>query len=72
MLYGTLAGTGIDDLNDEGLWVEGPGGLERLAREGEQAPGLPAGIKFGSSSGIDVFESPAPTVLGDTGAGSVK
>lgn len=42
-----LMGTGVDASNDHGLWSEGGGPLELLAREGDPAPGLPAGVNFG-------------------------
>src|SRR5262245_21906287 len=67
MLYGNLTGAGIDDFNDEGIWVEGPGGLALLAREGEQAPGLPPGVHFGRNA-LHAFEESVPIVLGESGA----
>lgn len=42
-----LDGPGIDDLNDEALWIREPDGtLVLRARTGEQAPGAPAGAVF--------------------------
>lgn len=39
---------GTTNLNDSGIWVEGPdGNLELVALEGTQAPGLPPGAMFG-------------------------
>jgi hypothetical protein len=67
MLHGNLAGEGIDDFNNEGIWVEGPEGLTLLAREGEQAPGLAPGVKFGRT-GFFTFGESVPIVLGAGGA----
>jgi len=57
---GNLRGTGIDDMNDEGIWLEGPNGLQLVAREGDPAPGAGAGVHFGASNGIDCFSDGAP------------
>lgn len=43
-----LMGAGVDMTNDQGLWSEGGGALELVAREGDPAPGLPAGVNFGT------------------------
>ncbi len=54
--HGNLVGPGIDDLNDEGIWVEAAGGTSLLAREGQNAPGFADPLAtFGISSGIDAF-----------------
>jgi hypothetical protein len=42
----SLAGSGVDTVNDEGIWSEGSGSLTLIARGGEQAPGLVAGVNF--------------------------
>jgi hypothetical protein len=53
---GNLAGQGIDDLNDEGVWAEtSPGSFTLLAREGSPAPGASPGMVFGARNGIDCF-----------------
>jgi hypothetical protein len=39
---------GIDTTNDAGIWSSGSGSLQLLAREGSQAPGVVAGVKFSS------------------------
>lgn len=41
-----LTGTGVDMTNDTGLWSEGGGLLELVAREGSQAPGMAPDTKF--------------------------
>jgi hypothetical protein len=68
LLHGNLAGSGISDFNDEGIWVEGEGGLALVARESQQAPGLPTGMRFGRGNGIDTFASPVPITLNGSGA----
>jgi hypothetical protein len=48
---GTLVGNGISNLNNSGVWLAGPQGSAALiAREGEQAPRLPAGTLYASFS----------------------
>lgn len=42
----TLAGTGITSANDTALYVHLAGSNQLVAREGNQAPGLPAGVVF--------------------------
>lgn len=42
----TLQGTGVDTTNDIGLWVGPPTNLKLAARKGQQAPGLPTGVKW--------------------------
>jgi hypothetical protein len=68
VLHGNLAGSGISDFNDEGIWVEGASGLALVARESQQAPGLQTGIRFGRGNGIDTFASPIPIALNGSGA----
>lgn len=42
----TLQGPGIDSTNDQGIWVENNGALQLVVREGDAAPGQPAGARF--------------------------
>jgi hypothetical protein len=51
-----LTGPSVNSLNDFGIWSEGGGGLELIAREGQQAPGVPTGVVFGAIQG---FNAPA-------------
>ncbi|QDV75397.1 DUF7453 family protein [Botrimarina mediterranea] len=44
------AGGSVDATNNSGFWLDGPSGLQLLAREGTQAPGLVAGAVFESLS----------------------
>ena len=53
-----LGGDGVDPSNDEGIWSEGAGPLTLIARQGHQAPGMPAGVSY------DVFGFP---VINDYG-----
>ena len=46
--HGTLAGAGISESNNEGIWSGAAGGLSVLGREGTQAPGLAGGVLFSS------------------------
>lgn len=41
-----LKGTGVNDSNDRGIWSNTSGTLQLVAREGDAAPGAPAGAKF--------------------------
>jgi hypothetical protein len=45
--HATLTGSGVDEMNDEGIWSEGSGTLALVARKGSQAPGAPSGVNFG-------------------------
>jgi len=42
----TLQGTGVDTTNDIGVWAGLPNNLKLVARKGQQAPGLPSGVKW--------------------------
>jgi hypothetical protein len=69
-LHGNLSGPGIDDLNDEGIWIERSAGLQLLIREGGAAPGFgppPAVGRIGIVSGIDAFGSRFPLDVNDAG-----
>lgn len=46
----TLAGPGVVSTNNYGLFSEVGGGLRLVAREGDPAPGTPAGVTFSSQS----------------------
>jgi hypothetical protein len=53
--YANLAGTGVSATNDSGLWGGPAGGLALVAREGDPAPGTPAGVAFGNLFGDPVI-----------------
>lgn len=42
---------GVAEDNNTGIWLEGEQGLRLIAREGSQAPGVPEGAVFNSTSG---------------------
>jgi hypothetical protein len=46
-----LSGVDVDDANNEGIWVGSAGGLELVARVGDQAPGTAAGTKYSANDG---------------------
>jgi hypothetical protein len=54
VVSGSLTGPGINSGNDSAIWSGTPGNLKLVAREGDQAPGLPAGIVFGDLIGRDI------------------
>lgn len=56
-----LVGTGVDSTNDRGIWSEGSGTLNLIAREGSPAPGTDIGVLFGSG-----FDDPLINGAGDT------
>lgn len=58
----TLAGTGVTNGSDAGLWSGAPGGLALIAREGDHAPGTSNGITFS-----DFPSNPAISDAGATG-----
>jgi hypothetical protein len=57
--WAQLAGTGVNSLNNTGIWSEGSGNLELVARTGSQAPGMPSGINYDRFSGASVL-TPIP------------
>lgn len=58
-------GGGLTDANDTGIWAESGFGLELVAREGNAAPGGPAGAVFGDfQSGLQGLESRLPRWVG--------
>ncbi|XAL99601.1 hypothetical protein OT109_18730 [Phycisphaeraceae bacterium D3-23] len=56
----TLDGTGVDDTNDRGMWSQGSGSLELIARSGSNAPGTDTGVLFRA------FSSPVFNNAGQT------
>ncbi len=43
-----LTGTGVDNTNNLGIWLEESGILKLVSRRGNQAPGTPGGVNFAS------------------------
>ena len=48
-------GAGVTPKNDEGLWCGTPGSLRLVVREGQHAPGTPAGANFGDGGSLVGF-----------------
>jgi hypothetical protein len=46
--WANLAGSGINNTNDWGVWSEASGNLGLVARSGSPAPGTPVGVNFDS------------------------
>ena len=42
----SVTGPGVNTSNDGGIWSEGPGTLSLVAREGDQAAGMAAGVSY--------------------------
>ncbi len=51
-----LSGTGVDIMNNQGIWSEGSGSLALVARTGSAAPGAPEGVDFARNSALELFE----------------
>ena len=45
------AALGINSTNDAGIWSDGSGSVQLVAREGDQAPGMPMGALFSDLNG---------------------
>ena len=60
-----LTGPDVGASNDDGLWSEGSGSLALLAREGNQAPGQPAGVLLATCHG-ETLCVPVMNDVGDT------
>jgi hypothetical protein len=45
--WAELTGDSVDATNNRGIWSEGTGTLDMVARAGSQAPGTPSGVKYG-------------------------
>jgi hypothetical protein len=48
----TLTGSGVNSTNARGIWSEGSGVLELVARTGDPAPGTPSGVNYSAISGL--------------------
>lgn len=65
----TLAGTGVSLANDSGVWTQRSGELTLAAREGDQAPGVAAGLSFSTFTN-PVFNSAGQLAFTATLAGA--
>jgi hypothetical protein len=64
--HSDVAGPGITTANDFGVWSQTASGtLNLVAREGNQAPGLPAGVVWQGVSISDPFQTPGTNSNGD-------
>jgi hypothetical protein len=59
---GTLMGNDVTAINDQGIWSDRSGSVALVVREGEQAPGTPAGTVFSFTS----FSGPIFNSAGQT------
>ncbi|MGN6369392.1 MAG: DUF7453 family protein [Phycisphaerae bacterium] len=48
---GHIGGGSVNSTSDTGIWTTLSGSLGLVAREGSQAPGMPAGVKYGDFGG---------------------
>ena len=65
--WARLTGTGVSAVNREGIWSEGSGTLELVARSGEHAPGTPSGTNFsGFQGGAILNPLPRANAAGQT------
>mgnify|MGYP001794820046 CR=1 FL=1 len=65
-----LVGPGYNASNNETIWARDAGDdLRLVAREGDQAPGAPAGVVFADLVAGDPFENERRPELGDDGTG---
>lgn len=51
LISAVVTGTGVTTDNNNGLWAGPPGSLALVAREGSQAPNLPANVRFSTFAG---------------------
>jgi hypothetical protein len=61
-----LTGAGVDAFSNEALWREQNGQLSLLAREGDDAPGVPGSVTFGGNGVTSGFGFPALNALGQS------
>jgi hypothetical protein len=66
----TLAGGGVTTANDSSLWSDGSGALQLIAREGDPAPGTPAGVIFRDFSGMHLLNGPGRSAFNAPLAGA--
>ncbi len=66
-----LDGSDVDDDNNSGIWAERGGSFALVAREGDRAPGTPAGVFFSALNNGPVFNDRGQTAFQGvlTGAG---
>lgn len=60
---GRLTGPGVTTSNDYGFWSEASGSLDLVAREGDPAPGMPAGVVFSRFNGVPQMNAQGATTF---------
>jgi hypothetical protein len=61
--YANIAGNGVNNTNDWGVWSESSGSLALVARSGSPAPGTPEGVNFDSLIGQTGFNDAGQTAV---------
>ena len=54
---GYLAGPGVTEVNDTGIWSDVSGSMSMVVRSGEHAPGTPSGVNFKNLGECALFNS---------------
>lgn len=67
--FATLSGGDVSSSNDRGIWSEGGGSLQLVARTGSQAQGLPASVLYNSFNSAIVLNNLGQTAFFATLAG---
>ena len=79
--YASLVGRTVTATSQLGVWTEGRGGLQLVARGGDPSPGLPAGTKFSGSNlsyvqlnnaGVTAIGQHNPAFWTDNGTSSLQ
>jgi hypothetical protein len=67
---GFLSGSGVNTANDIGIWSQGSGSLQLVAREGDAAAGMAAGVVYGNTLSRPVINGAGQTAFGGRVAGT--
>jgi hypothetical protein len=70
VVSGALRGDGVTSANAHAMWAGAPGQLQLVARTGDPAPGLPAGVKIGEFTGPAGFNESGVVALAATLTGT--
>jgi hypothetical protein len=68
--FSYLAGNGVNSSNEKSIWSDGSGSLKLVAREGDQAPGLPPGVVFNSFESFTMINDAGQSAFGASFRGS--
>ncbi|MEO0587065.1 MAG: choice-of-anchor tandem repeat NxxGxxAF-containing protein [Planctomycetota bacterium] len=66
----SVTGPGVDQSNDSGIYSQGTGTLNHVAREGDQAPGAAQGVVFSQFSTVPALNAAGQTAFGAALSGS--